>query len=219
LSAALAKSKLSDPALRKQLWEGGLAAVKASDDPMIRFVLATDAASRAIRKEYEDRVTAPTDAAQQKIAKARFAVYGTSIYPDATFSLRISYGKVAGWTEKGTPVPPFTHFSGLWKRATGQFPFDLAPRWQQAKGKVNDDTVFDFTTTNDIIGGNSGSPAVTADGDVIGAVFDGNIHSLGGDFGFDESVNRTVVVSTAAITDALKNVYHQDALVKELTGK
>ncbi len=219
LSARLAVSKLSDPALRKKLWDGGLAAIQASDDPMIRFVLATDAASRAIRKEYESRVTGPTDRAAEKIAKARFAVYGTAAYPDATFSLRLSYGNVEGWTENGTSVRPFTTFSGLWDRATGQFPFNLAPRWQTAQGKVNPNTVFDFTSDIDIIGGNSGSPEIDAQGDVIGAVFDGNINSLGGAFGFDDTSNRGVAVSTAAITEALKNVYGNDALVAELTAK
>jgi V8-like Glu-specific endopeptidase len=219
LSARLAVSKLSDPALRKKLWDGGLSAIQASDDPMIRFVLATDAASRAIRKEYENRVTGPTDRAAEKIAKARFAVYGTAAYPDATFSLRLSYGKVEGWTENGTSVRPFTTFSGLWDRATGQFPFNLAPRWQTAQGKVNPNMVFDFTSDIDIVGGNSGSPEIDAQGDVIGAVFDGNINSLGGAFGFDDTSNRGVAVSTAAITEALKNVYGNDALVAELTAK
>jgi hypothetical protein len=218
LAAALAKSKLADPAYRKSLWDGGIAAVQASNDPMIRFVLATDAASRAVRKSYEDQVSAPTDRAQEKIAKARFAIYGTSIYPDATFSLRISYGKVEGWTEKGVPMAPFTRFGGLWSRATGRFPFDLAPRWQQAKGKLDDNTVLDFVTDNDATGGNSGSPAIDAKGDVVGALFDGNIESLGGDFYFDDSVNRSVIVSTAAITEALQKIYGQSALVKELTG-
>lgn len=219
LSAKLVRSKLGDPAIRKALWDGGLAAVQASDDPLIRFVLATDPSARAMRKRYEEEVSAPTDRAQEKIAKARFAVYGTSIYPDATFSLRISDGQVEGWTEKGEAVPPFTYFGGLWQRATGQFPFNLTPKWQAAKGKLNDRTVFDFVTDNDIIGGNSGSPAINANREVIGAVFDGNIESLGGNFYFDDSVNRCVVTSTAAITEALKKVYHQDALVKELTGK
>ena len=218
LSARLAKSRLADPAYRKQLWDGGMAAINASDDPMIKYILATDAASRAIRKEYEDRVSGPTDRAAEKIAKARFAVYGTGTYPDATFSLRLSYGKVEGWTEKGTAVPPFTYFGGLWDRATGEFPFNLADRWVNAQSKVNPQTVFDFSTDNDIIGGNSGSPAIDAQGDVLGAVFDGNIHSLGGAFGFDDTTNRSVVVSTAAITEALKNVYNDQSLVAELTA-
>ncbi len=218
LSTRLARSRLADPAYREQLWQGGLAAVKASDDPMIRFVLATDPTSRAVRKEYEARVSGPTDEAAQKIAQARFAVYGTSVYPDATFSLRISYGRIAGWSEDDRTIPPFTYFGGLWKRATGQFPFNLAPRWQHAEGQVNPNTVFDFATTNDIIGGNSGSPVIDAQGEVIGAVFDGNIHSLGGDFGYDGQLNRAVAVSTVAISEALRNVYGQRALLEELAA-
>lgn len=219
LSADLAKSKLGDPAYRKQLWEGGMAAIKASDDPLIKYVLATDAASRAARKVYEDKISGPTDRATEKIAKARFAVYGDKTYPDATFSLRLSYGAVEGWNEKGKYVEPFTTFGGLWERATGEEPFKLPQRWEAAKGKLNDKTVFNIATTNDIIGGNSGSPLISAKGEVLGAVFDGNIESLGGDFWYDGSVNRTVVASSAAITEALKKIYHQDGLVKELTGK
>ena len=218
LAARLSQSKLANAAYRKQLWDGGLAAVNASDDAMIRYVLATDDASRAVRKDYENRVSGPSDRAAEKIAKARFAVYGTGTYPDATFSLRLSYGQVEGWNENGTQVAPFTTYRGLWERATGQDPFALAPRWVNAQSKVNLDTVFDFSTDNDIIGGNSGSPAIDAKGEVIGAVFDGNIHSLGGNFGFDDTQNRGVVVSTAAITEALDKVYGAHAMVAELTA-
>jgi len=218
LSARLAQSKLGDPAIRRALWDGGMAAITASDDPMIKFVLATDPASRAIRKQYEERVSGPVDRAAQKIARARFAAYGTSVYPDATFSLRLSYGKVGGWSDNGVTVPAFTYYGGLWDRATGQFPFDLAPRWQKAQGKLNPGTVFDFVSDNDIIGGNSGSPAINAKGEVVGAIFDGNIESLGGAFGFDAKVNRAVSVSTAAITEALRTVYGDPALVAELTA-
>jgi Peptidase S46 len=216
LSARLAASGLGDPALRKQLWDGGLAAITASRDPLIQYVLATDAASRAIRKDYETRVSGPTDRAAERIAKARFAIYGTNTYPDATFSLRLSYGHIEGWTDNGVTVKPFTTFAGLWDRATGQAPFDLAPKWLAAKGHLDDATVFDMVSDNDIIGGNSGSPLIDAKGNVVGAVFDGNIESLGGNFAFDDSVNRTVAVSTAAITEALKKVYGQDGLVQEL---
>ncbi|HEX4861526.1 MAG TPA: S46 family peptidase [Rhizomicrobium sp.] len=218
LAARLSQSKLASAAYRKQLWDGGLAAIQASDDPMIRFILATDDASRAVRKDYENRVSGPSDRAAEKIAKARFAVYGTGTYPDATFSLRLSYGQVEGWSENGAQVAPFTYYRGLWERATGQDPFALAPRWVNAQSKVNLDTVFDFSTNNDIIGGNSGSPAIDAKGEVIGAVFDGNIHSLGGNFGFDDTQNRSVVVSTAAITEALDKVYGAHAMVAELTA-
>ncbi len=219
LSARLAQSKLSDPALRRKLWEGGMAAIKASDDPMIRFVLATDAASRAVRKDYESRVSGPIDQAAQKLAKARFAIYGANTYPDATFSLRLSYGKVGGWSDNGATVGAFTRFGGLWERATGQFPYNLAPRWEQAQGKVDPNTVFDFVSDNDIVGGNSGSPVINARGQVVGAAFDGNIDSLGGSFGFDPKVNRTVSVSTAAITEALRKIYDNNAVVAELTQK
>jgi hypothetical protein len=218
LAASLAKSRISDPAYRKQLWDGGVAAVTASDDPMIRFILATDPASRAVRKEFEDRVTTPTDRATEKIAEARFLVYGTKTYPDATFSLRLSFGKIEGWTDNGVSVPAFTRLGGLWNRATGQFPFELAPLWERAEDAVDPQTVFDFVSDADIIGGNSGSPVIDAQGRVIGTIFDGNIESLGGAFGFDDSVNRAVAVSTAAISEALRNVYKNQALVAELAG-
>lgn len=219
LASQLATSRLGDPAVRKALWDGGINAVRASTDPMIRFVLRTDAASRAVRKQYEQEVSGPVARASQRIARARFAVLGTSVYPDATFSLRLSYGKVGGWVENGTAVPAFTYFSGLWQRATGQPPFRLTPRWQRAQGKVNPHTVLDFVSDNDIIGGNSGSPAIDASGQVVGAIFDGNIHSLGGAFGFDDRLNRAVSVSTAAITEALRNVYGAAGLVAELTDR
>ena len=219
LSARLAKSRLSDPKVRKALWDGGMTAIQASNDPMIKFVLATDPASRAIRKDYETQVTGPVDRAAQKIAQARFAIYGTSIYPDATFSLRLSCGEVGGWSDNGVTVSAFTYYKGLWDRATGQFPFNLMPRWQNAQAKVNPGTVFDFVSDNDIIGGNSGSPAINARGEVVGAIFDGDIESLGGAFGFDDRVNRAVSVSTAAITEALRNVYGDQALAAELTAR
>jgi S1-C subfamily serine protease len=116
-------------------------------------------------------------------------------------------------------VAPFTTFAGLYDRATGQEPFDLDPRWIAAKDRLTPGTVFDISSTNDIIGGNSGSPLINAKGEVIGAVFDGNIHSLGGDYGFDPALNRTVAVSAAAITEALTKVYAADGLVKELSAR
>jgi hypothetical protein len=217
LSTRLADdTKLGDPAVRKALWDGGLKAVTASDDPMIQYVLRIDPEARRIRAAYEDRVTGPTTRAAEQIAKARFAVYGDSLYPDATFTLRLSYGAIDGWTYRGKTIAPFTTFSGLYPRATGQEPFDLDPRWIAAKDRLNPDTIFDISTTNDIIGGNSGSPLIDAKGEVIGAVFDGNIHSIGGDFGYDPALNRAVAVSATAITEALQKVYGADGLVKEL---
>ncbi|HYE46471.1 MAG TPA: S46 family peptidase [Caulobacter sp.] len=212
-------SKLGDPAVRKALWDGGLEALRASEDPMVRFVLATEGQGRAVKKVWDSEVTAPVESAAERIAQARFAVYGQSVYPDATFSLRLSYGKVAGWTYRGTTVPAFTRIGGTFERATGEAPFALPKSWIGKRSALNPQTVFNFTTTNDIIGGNSGSPVINAKGQVIGAAFDGNIHSLGGAYGYDGAVNRTVVVSTATITEALTKVYGMDALVKELTGK
>ena len=209
-------SRLGDVTVRKALWEGGLPAIEASDDAMIQFALKIDAAAREQRKIWEAQVNGPTDAAAGKIARARFAAYGDAVYPDATFTLRLSYGKVAGWTWRGVDVPPTTTFKGLYTRATGAEPYQLAPRWIAAKDKLNPDTVFDFVTTNDIIGGNSGSPVISAKAEVLGAAFDGNIHSLGGNYGYDGTINRTVVVSTAAATEALQKVYAADGLVKEL---
>jgi hypothetical protein len=215
----VAGSRLGDPAVRKQLYQGGLAAVRASKDPMIQYVLAMDDDARKLRTAWETRVTGPTDRAAERIAKARFGVYGESVYPDATFSLRLSYGKIDGWKYRGTTVPPFTYVGGLYERATGAEPFDLAPKWAAAERRVNKRTVFNISSTNDIIGGNSGSPLINARGEVIGAVFDGNIHSLGGAFGYEGDTNRSVSVSTAAITEALTDVYGQPQLVAELTGR
>lgn len=218
LAQRLSGSRLGDPALRRALWTGGLAAVQASNDPMIRYVLATDPVARGVRRAYEAQVSGPTDRAAEAIAKARFAAYGASVYPDATFSLRLTYGAVEGWTHQGRAVEPFTRLGGLFERATGQPPFDLPQRWLDAKGRLNLDTVFDISSSNDIIGGNSGSPLINARAEVVGAIFDGNIHSLGGAYGYDPALNRAVSVSTAAITEALTKVYGQAGLVKELTG-
>jgi hypothetical protein len=219
LSARLAQSRLGDPAVRRALWDGGMAAVQASNDPMIQYVLRVDPEARRLLTAWNERVDGPSTAASEAIARARFQAYGASTYPDATFTLRLSYGKIAGWNERGHEVPPFTYFSGLYERATGQPPFDLDPRWEAARTKLNPGTVFDISTTNDIIGGNSGSPLINARGEVIGAIFDGNIHSLGGDYGYDPALNRSVAVSTAAVSEALRKVYGADALANELEGR
>ncbi len=215
----VAGTKLAAPAVRRALWDGGLAAVQASDDPMIQLALRIDPMAREARETWDTEVEAPTAQAAERIAAARFAVYGDQVYPDATFTLRLSYGQVQGWTYRGQTVPATTTFKGLYERATGAEPYQLAPRWIAAKDRLNPDTVYNFVTTNDIIGGNSGSPVINARGEVLGAAFDGNIHSLGGDYGYDGAVNRTVVVATSAATEALQKVYGRDALVKELMGR
>jgi Peptidase S46 len=207
---------LADPKVREALWRGGAPAVEASDDPLIRFVRATDADARALRTRYEQDVEGPITRGQEKLARARFKVYGASVYPDATFTLRLSYGSVQGWTYHGETVTPFTNFGGLYARASGSEPFRLPQRWLDAKNRIDPQTPLDVSTDNDIIGGNSGSPLIDREGRVVGAIFDGNIHSLGGEFGFDPRLNRSVAVLTAAIGAALRNVYELPALADEL---
>lgn len=219
IAKRLAESRLGDPEVRDALWRGGLDAVEASDDPLIQFVRRVDPLARAARAAYEAEVSGPVDKAAEKIARARFAVLGEAVYPDATFSLRLSYGQVAGWREQGRAVPAVTTFAGFYDRVTGAEPFAAAPRWLGAKDDLKPDTVFDFVSTNDIIGGNSGSPVLDAKGRLVGVAFDGNIHALGGAYGYDGTRNRTVSVSSAAILEALRKVYDRTALVRELTGR
>jgi hypothetical protein len=213
----VSSTTLSEASLRKQLWDGGEKAIEASSDPMILLAREIDPESRKIRKAYEDDVKAPTDKADETIAKARFDRDGISTYPDATFTLRLSYGKVEGWNEKGAPVPPFTHFDGLYKRATGSDPFKLPDSWVQAQSKLDMSTPMNFVSDNDIIGGNSGSAVIDKQGHAVGLIFDGNIHSIGGDFLFDDSNNRAVAVDTAALIEAVRKVYNQPQLADELT--
>jgi hypothetical protein len=212
-------TKLADPAVRKALWEGGSEAVARSDDPMIVLARKLDAEARAVRKQYEDEVQAPVASAQERIARARFAAYGTNTYPDATFTLRLSYGAVKGWTEKGSPIAPFTTLSRLYERDTGQAPFSVPQRWLDAKAKLDPATPFNYVTTNDIVGGNSGSPLVDATGQLVGLAFDGNIHSLSGSYWYDAELNRAVAVHPAIILTALRDVYGVDALANELLGR
>jgi len=215
----VAQSNLDDPAVREALWNGGMDAIQASDDPLIQLALRMDPMARAVRDTWETQVEAPTARAAERVAAARFAAYGDEVYPDATFTLRLSYGQVQGWTYRGRTMPATTTFSGLYERATGAEPYALAPRWVAAQDRLDPDTVFNFVTTNDIIGGNSGSPVVNSQGEVLGAAFDGNIHSLGGDYGYDGTINRTVVAATSAATEALEKVYGLTGLLDELLDR
>ncbi|MDB5482448.1 MAG: peptidase [Caulobacteraceae bacterium] len=212
-------SRLADPAVRAALWKGGMKAVLASDDPLIAYVLKTDPLSRACRQVWENDVLGPTDAAAERIARVRFAVRGEDVYPDATFSPRISYGRVDGWRVGTAAVEPFTTLGGLYGHATDAEPRRLPSRWLAAQPSLDPGVVLNFVTTNDIVGGNSGSPVVDRAGAMVGAAFDGNQASLAGDFAYDGAANRTVVVSTAAIGEALAKVYGRPDLVKELDGR
>ena len=209
-------TKLKDVKLRKSLFEGGKKAVDASNDPMIQLARKIDPDARAIRKHYEDDIESVEKKNQELIAKANFEIYGTSNYPDATFTARVSYGQVKGWIENGKPVNPITTMAGAFERNTGQEPFALPASWLAAKSKLNLGTPMNFCTDNDIIGGNSGSPMVNKNGEIIGLVFDGNIHSLGGEYGFDPALNRTVAVHSAALIEALGKVYGANRIIEEL---
>jgi hypothetical protein len=212
-------TKLADPEFRKKLVEGGEAAVAASGDPMIVLARKLDPLRREFIKWTEDNVQSVEQRAGEQIGKARFAAYGKDAYPDATFTLRLSYGQVKGYPMNGTQAPSKTTFYGLYDRARSfdfRSPWNLPARYQEGKDKLDLSTPLDFVTTNDIIGGNSGSPVVNRAGEIVGLVFDGNIESLVGDFVYEGETNRTVAVHTAAMTEVLRKLYNTPALVNEL---
>ena len=209
-------TQLFDVEFRRALWEGGADAIAASTDPMIVLARSIDDEARALYDRYEDEVESVETANQQRIAAVLFALKGTDTYPDATFTLRLSHGVVKGWTEGDRTIAPFTTVAGAYDRHTGDDPYALAPRWLEAKDAVNLEQRMNLVTTHDIIGGNSGSPMINRDAEVVGLVFDGNIHSLGGAYWYDARLNRAVSVHAGFIAEALRNVYHADHLLEEL---
>jgi hypothetical protein len=215
-AAMVNNTKLADANFRAQLLAGGAAAINAYHDPLMDFARRLDAPARAVRADYENAVRAVITKNSAAIAKARFALDGQNSYPDATFTLRLSYGVVSGYVENGRQIAPTTTFGGAFEHATGSDPFKLPMSWVRAEKSIDLKTNLNFVSTNDIIGGNSGSPVIGRDGKIIGLVFDGNIQSLGGDFGYDGKQNRAVSVDVTGITEALKNIYHADRLIKEL---
>lgn len=216
-------SKLKDVSERKKLYQGGTEAINASSDPLIQLVKAIDDEARSLRKRMETEVQEITSQANTKISKVRFALDGTNTYPDATFTLRLSYGAVAGYEENGKKVPAFTTFAGLYQRSAEQknkAPFDLPELWQKRKESLNLETPFNFVSTADIIGGNSGSPVINKNGEVVGLIFDGNIQSLVLDFAYSDTQARALSVCSQAITESLKKVYQATGLAEELeSGK
>ncbi len=214
-------SKLADPAARKRLLEGGEAAVAASRDPAIELARKVDPFVRENTKWTEENVQSVVTAAGEKIGKARFAIYGKATYPDATFTLRLSYGTVAGYPMNGTQAPPMTTYYGLYDRAYSfglKPPFDLPKRLMEKRASIDLSTPLNFVSTCDIIGGNSGSPVINRNGEIVGLIFDGNIESLVGNYVYNEENNRAVSVHSAAMSEALRKIYDAGPLADELEG-
>jgi hypothetical protein len=215
------ETKMHDPAVRKELYEGGKANVDASKDPMIELARIVDAEARKVRKKLETEYAEPSAQAYDKVAQAKFAIEGASTYPDATFTLRLSFGPVKSYIEDGKKVPFQTTFEGMYEKVEtdkNRPPFDVPQRWIDRKGKLNLKTPYNFVCTADIIGGNSGSPVVNRAGEVVGLVFDGNIQSLVWDFVYTDEQARAVSVSSQAIPEALRAIYDADALASEIVN-
>jgi hypothetical protein len=214
-------TRVADVAARKQLADGGSAAIAAATDPLVVFVREIDPAARAIRKRFEDEVTGVERLAYAKIAQAVFTAGGAGVYPDGTGTLRLSYGAVKGYTENGAAVRPFTDLGGLYQRAAqfgSQPPYQLPSRWMDRRSALTLSTPYNLATTNDIVGGNSGSPLIDRQGQVVGLIFDGNIQSLPGYFMYDETMNRAVSVDSRGIIEVLRKIYDAQPLADELTG-
>jgi hypothetical protein len=213
------KTKLGDPAVRKQLFAGGAVAIQTSTDPFIEIARAIEPRARELRAKYDNELIAVEREAYAKIAQAVFATQGESAYPDGTFTLRLSYGTVKGYQEDGKTIPPYTDFRGLYVRAdqhANQPPYKYPASWAKARSTLAQNTPYNFVSTNDIVGGNSGSPVINARGELVGLIFDGNIHSLPAYFVYDATVNRAVSVDVRGMVEALRKVYGAEALVSEL---
>jgi hypothetical protein len=215
-------TKLKSVADRKALAAGGVAAIDASTDPLIALARMVDPASRAVRKTYEEQVHEPLQQAYAKIAAVRFALSGTTTYPDATFTLRLALGEVRGYKEAGQSIPAWTTIAGLYRHSAeheNMPPFRLPERWSEAKDRLELSTPMNFVSTADIIGGNSGSPVVNRQGELVGLIFDGNIQSLVLDFIYTAKQARAVSVDSRGIVESLRKVYGADALANEIEGR
>ncbi|HSP78944.1 MAG TPA: S46 family peptidase [Myxococcaceae bacterium] len=209
-------TRMDEPAYRRKLFQAGPEAIREAQGPQLKLVRAMEVEARAVRKRFEEEVESVIEKNGELIARARFEAYGTSIYPDATFTLRLSFGQVKGYMEEGQLIEPITVIGGLYERATGEAPYRLPPSWLKAKKRLELSTPFNFVSTNDIIGGNSGSPIINKEAEIVGVIFDGNIHSLGGEYGYDEALNRAVSVHSEGILEGLRKVYAARRLLEEL---
>jgi hypothetical protein len=210
-------SKLADPEVRKTLGADQSKLAAASGDPMIELVRAINEHWRKVRERYEDEVEAVENAQGALVSRARFAVRGTDVYPDATFTLRLAFGEVKGYRESGRMIPPFTEYKGLFEKATGEMPYVLPEKFVKAKSRIKLETPYNLVSTNDITGGNSGSPLISREAQVVGLIFDGNIQSLSNDFLYSEEQARAVSVDSRGIYEALRNIYRATGLITELT--
>src|SRR4029450_8978720 len=219
--AAIGGSKVADPAFRKSLVEGGKAAVMASTDPLITLARNVEPIIRQTNKSYEDDVESVEASAGEKLGRARFAAYGKSASPDPPFTLRLTFGTVRGYPMNGTQAPPMTTFFGLLDRAQSfgmKPPFNLPPRYTHRRPQLTLSTPLNFVSDCDIIGGNSGSPVINRDGQLVGLIFDGNIESLIGNVVYNGNTNRAVAVHSAGMIEALRKLYDAGALADELEG-
>ena len=217
----IANTKLDDVAVRRQLYEGGQAAVDASTDPLIVTMRAIEPAARAVRKQFDDKVDSVVRRDGTIVAKTRFAQSGFTQPPDATFTLRLSYGAVKGYQENGKAIPFSTNIGGAYEHAAehnNQPPYNLPESWMKSKANLDLKTPLNFVSTADIIGGNSGSPTVNQKGEVVGIIFDGDIESLPWNFAFSDVQGRAVSVDARAIQEALRKIYGATALADELLG-
>jgi hypothetical protein len=218
----VAGTKLLDSEERKRVAKGGAKVIDDSSDTMIRFAKLVDDEARAVRKRYEDEVEEVEQQANAQIAKARFELLGTAIAPDATFTLRLAFGTVKGYSVDGAALPFYTTFGGAYERAEKQGhrePFALPARWLKGKDKVDPKTPFNFVSTADTIGGNSGSPVLNRAGELVGINFDRNRHGLVRNFVYTDEQARHIAVHSRGVLEALRKVYDAPELVKELTGE
>ncbi len=215
-------SRLNDPAFRKSLIDGGFAAIDASNDPLLALARRIDPLMREAWRNFQEQVSSVEEAAAEKIGKARFDVYGKSLYPDATFTLRFAYGTVKGYPSNGTLAQPVTTYYGLYDRALGfglKEPFHLPARYMDRKDKIDLSTPSNFASTCDIIGGNSGSPVINKNGEVVGLIHDGNMEGLVGNFFYNDATGRAVSDHSAGMIMALRKLYDADKIADELEGK
>jgi hypothetical protein len=213
------KTRITDPEIRNLLQAGGKATIDVSTDPMIVLARDLEPDAQAVTKKYDEQVTAVQTAAYPRIGAAIMLIEGSKVSSDATGTVRVSYGTVKGYLEDGKKIPPYTYVPGLYERSKqhdNKNPYDLAPRWVDAKASLDPRTPFNFVTTNDIVGGNSGSAMVDKKGELVGLIFDGNITMLGGYFTYDESVNRAIAVDSRLIIEGLRKVYKADRLADEI---